>query len=275
MGKRNWLVLATLVVVVSACLYFSTKPKLESLIMVVIPAEADLLTKEQYTPLMDYLGGQVGQPIELMTVADYAAVVEAMKYGHADIARFGPFNYVLATQEAEVEAIVTAVKEDTGQPNYLAFIIAREKIIDFNGKTMAYVDVGSASGYLAPATYIQQQGIGLGEIFFAGTHSAVIEAVKNGTVDLGAIASNRYYVALEEGVIGEGEIEIVWQSELIPNSPIAVQKSMSPKLKAKITDAFLSAPRDIVEALGVGEIGYVLATDNDYDIIREIQATLK
>jgi len=250
-------------------------PTPDPLVMVVIPAEADLLTREQFAPLVDYIAGEIGQPVKLITVSDYAAVVEAMKYGHADIARFGPFSYVLATQEADVEAIVTAIKENTNAPNYYAYIIAREYITDFNGKTMAYADVGSTSGYLVPATYIQNAGIRLGEVFFAGGHGAVIEAVKNGTVDLGSVASNRYWVAIAEGVIIEDEIKVVWQSETIPNAPIAVQKSMETDLKRKVTNAFLSAPRDIVEMLNVGEIGYVVAKDSDYDPIREVQKILK
>ena len=251
------------------------RPAPDPLVIAVIPAEADMLTKAQFAPLVDYIAGEIGQPVELMTVSDYAAVVEAMKYGHADVARFGPFSYVLATQEAEVEAIATAIKGDTNAPNYHAYIIAREPITDFNGRTMAYVDVGSTSGYLVPATYIQNAAIELGEVFFAGGHGAAIEAVKNGTVDLGSVASNRYWVAVAEGIITEGEIKVVWQSEAIPNSPIAVQKSMEADLKQMITNAFLSAPRDIVEALGVGEVGYVVADDSDYDPIREVQATLK
>lgn len=278
-GRLLQVLCAIVVVAIAVALTWGNVQKLlnpepEPLIMVVIPAEAELLTKEQFAPLIDYLTEKIGQTVELMAVADYTAVVEAMKYGHADIARFGPFNYVLATQEADVEAVAVAIKKKTGKPNYRAFLIAQEVITDFNGRTMAYVDISSASGYLIPATYIQANNIELGEVFFAGSHSAVIEAIKNGTVELGAVADNRYYVALEEGVITEGEIVIVWESELIPNSPVAVQKSMDAELKQRVIEAFLSAPKNIVEELGIGETGYVIAIDSDYDPIREVQKML-
>ncbi|GAG55581.1 unnamed protein product, partial [marine sediment metagenome] len=155
----------------------------------------------------------------------------------------------IATQEADVEAIAAGIKKSSGRPDYRAIIIARadRAITDLNGKTLAYVDVGSASGYLFPSTYIAEQGIQLGEVLFAGGHGAVIQAVKNGTVDAGAIADNRYRIALEEGVIADGEFAIVWQSEPIPNSPVAVQKSMEPELKANILKALLNMPREVVE----------------------------
>lgn len=252
------------------------RPEVRPLTFVIIPAEEASLSKEQFAPFVEYLSGELGQEIRLLVVADYTAVVEAMKYGHADVARFGPFNYVLATQEAEVEAIAAGIKKKTGKPDYRSLIVARADrgITDINSKSFAYVDVASASGYLVPATYIKKQGVEFAETFFAGSHSAVIAAVKNGTVDAGAIADNRYYVALEEGIIAEGELVVLWESEPIPNSPIAVQKSMEARLKQRLLAALLDAPREVVEQCGVGEIGYALVSDGDYDIIREIQEVL-
>lgn len=269
---RKWLLMA---LVLFSVLLASCKPA-RPLTFVIIPAEEGSLSQEQFAPLVEYLTKELGREVELLTVADYTAVVEAMKYKHADVARFGPFNYVLATQEAEVEAIAAGIKAKTGQPDYKAFIVARtdRDIGDLSGHSFAYVDVGSASGYLVPATHVEQAGIELGEVLFAGTHSAVIEAVKNGTVDAGAIADNRYYVALEEKIIEEGEFTILWESEPIPNSPVAVQKSMDAQLKKRLTEALLACPREIVEATGIGEIGYAPMTDGDFDVIREIQETL-
>ncbi len=211
--------------------------------------------------------------MELILVADYTSVVEAMKYGHADVARFGPFSYVLATQEADVEAVAVAVKEKTGTPFYKSIIISATDIEDLNGKTFAYVDVASTSGYLAPATYFWREGIEPGEVFFAGSHGAVIEAVKNGTVDAGAVADNRYLTAVQEGVIAEKDFFIVWESDPIPNSPVAVQKSMDGQLKDLLITALLDAPQDIVYSTGIGEIGFVEARDSDYDIVRRMQET--
>ena len=268
---RKWLLIALVLSLLVAC-----KPA-RPLTFVIIPAEEESLSQEQFAPLVEYLTKELGREIKLLTVADYTAVVEAMKYGHADIARFGPFSYILATQEAEVEAIAAGIKMKTGLPDYKAFIVARADrgVTDLTGVSFAYADIGSTSGYLVPATYIEQEGIELGEVLFAGTHSAVIEAVKNGMVDAGAVADNRYYIALDEKIIEEGEFTILWESEPIPNSPVAVQKSMDAKLKKRLTEALLACPREIVEATAIGEIGYAPMQDSDFDVIREIQETLE
>lgn len=242
----------------------------------IVPAEEGSLSKEQFEPFIAYLSEEVGQEIKLMLVADYSAVLEALKFGHADIARVSSSGYVLAKdkEKMEIEVVAAAIKKKTGKPSYRSIIVtlADGGIYDLDGASFAYVDVGSTSGYLAPVTYILEEGIELGEIFFAGSHPAVIEAVKNGTVDAGAVADNRYYVALEEGVIAEGEFRILWESDPIFNVPVVVQSSMGVEFKSKLRQALLDAPRDIVEHTGIGEIGFVEASDSDYDQIRKMLA---
>lgn len=262
------LLLLTLVLV--GCQGKETEP----LTYVIVPAEEGSLSKEQFEPFIDYLSNALGREVELMLVSDYAAVTEAMKFGHADIARFSSSGYVVARdrEKLDIEVIAVAIKENTGQPSYKSLIVtlADGGIDNLTGASFAYVDIGSTSGYLAPATYILEEKIELGEIYFAGSHGAVIEAVRNGTVDAGAIADNRYYVALEEGIIAEGEFQILWESDPIFNVPVVTQSSMDPQLKEDLRQALLNAPRDVVEHTGIGEIGFVEATDSDYDQVRKM-----
>lgn len=269
--ERYWLVFVIVAILVVAVTYWP-RPEPEPLVFVVLPAEESSLTKEQFAPLVEYLSDGLGTEVELMTVTDYTAVIEALKYGHADFARLSSGAYIQATEEADVEVLAVAVKKKTGKPDYTSLIItlADSDVTDLNGVSLAYVDVGSTSGYLVPSTYIIKGGIELGTEFFAGSHSAVIEAVRNGTVDAGCIADNRYYVAIEEGVITEDDFTILWQSDPIPNAPIVVQCAMDPELRERLLVLFLDASQELVEHLGIGEISYVVAIDSDYDSIREI-----
>lgn len=248
--------------------------KPEPLVYAIIPAEEGSLSKEQFKPFIAYLSNRLGREIELMLVTDYTAVIEALKFGHADIARVSPVGYVLAKDKENIpiEILAVALKKATNSPSYKSILVTRadSNVHDLNGVSLAYVDVGSTSGYWAPATYILEEKIELGDIFFAGSHGAAIEAVKNGTVDVGAIANNRYNIALEEGVVAEGELRIVWESAPIFNAPVVIQSSMDAQLKKNLRQAFLDAPRDIVEHTGIGEIGFVSALDSDYDQIRKM-----
>ena len=242
--------------------------------MVVIPADDAVSTEERYQAFVDYIEAGIDMEVNLITVTDYAAVVEAMKYGHADIARFGPLNYAQATYEADIEPLVVAIKQSSGAAFYKSLIISRPDLEDLNGASFAYVDPGSGSGYGAPSVYIKDNNIELGQIVFAGSHPAVIEAVKNGSVDAGAVADNRWYTALEEGAVTEDEVKVFATTDPIPNSPWAVQADMDPKLKDDLLAVFLSMPEDIVLSLGIQETQFLEADDADYDIMRKMLEVL-
>lgn len=255
----------------------------EPLKMAVIPAGEAIAEVERYEPIAKYLREQIGKEIELVVCTDYTAVITALKIGDCDIARSGPFHYLLAVEEAKAEIIVRGVKKKTGKDAYHSYIISRadsgiKTLEDLKGKTFAFVDVASTSGYLIPQAVLKGTGIDpekdFPETFFAGSHPAVIEAVKAGQVDAGAIADNRWEDALEAGVIKEGELMIVAQSGDIPMAPTVVRSGMDPALKKKIQDAYLSMPSDVAEA-AVGTLsGYVIAVDSDYDFLRDVAKVL-
>ena len=276
MRKKTLVILALVLITgMTACLRSKDPEVLEPLVYVAVPAEDPGLARARFAPFIDYLSSRLSRPVEFMIVTDYAAVVEALKYEHADIARLGPFSYILATEEAEIEAFATGITEIHGTPSYQALIItlASKNIEDLNGASLAYVDVGSTSGYLAPSTYIMESDIELEEEFFAGTHNAVIAAVKNGTVDAGCTADIIFSTAIEEGIISADDFNIIWESEPLPGSPIVFQRSMDQSLKDAINSAFLEAPKEIVKHIGIGELGYVPVLDSDYDVIRRIMVS--
>jgi len=274
----KWLQIIALLVMVMGAAYMGwnqlIQPEEDAFIIAVNPADDAASTDELYAPFVAHLSESMHMPVKMLPVADYAAVVEALKYGHADVARLGVFSYVMATEEADVEAILVGIKQKTGT-SYRSYIITQPGVTDLNGATFAYVDVGSGSGYLAPSVHIKQEGIELGEVMFAGTHPAVIMAVKNGSVTAGAVADNRYDYAIAEGVIAEDELQIFWVSDPIPNSPWVVRKDMDPELRQRVVDAFVSMPEEVVLAAGVTEIGYAPASDEDYEYARELQMYLE
>jgi len=255
----------------------------EPLKMALIPGGEALAEVERYEPIAEYLSEQIGREVELIVATDYTAVIIAFKTGDCDIARFGPFSYLLAVEEAKVEIIVRGVKKSTGKDAYHGYIITRadsgiKTLDDIKGKTFAFVDVASTSGYLIPQAVLKGAGIDpekdFAETFFAGSHPGVIEAVKNGQVDAGAIADNRWEDALEAGVIEEGELFIVYTTDPIPMSPEVVRSGMDPVLKKKIQDAYLNMPSELSEQ-AVGKIsGYTIAVDSDYDFLREVARVL-
>jgi len=267
---------------VGCVMTFAEDPKV--LRWALIPAEEAALEMELFEPIGRYLEEQLGIPVEMTISSDYTAVVQAIKFGHAEMARFGPFNYVLATTQTKVEALVRGIKKSTGKDAYYSLIITQrysdiETLEDLKDRTFAFVDPASTSGGLVPTTALIKAGVDpetdLAERFYAGSHGAVIIAVREDKVDAGAIADNRLLDAIEAGVIRESEIVIIYRSEPICNSPIAVRSDLSESLKQRIKEVFLNMPRDLSLNYGTKCLGFVEAKDEDYNPIREIAKTLK
>jgi phosphonate transport system substrate-binding protein len=253
------------------------QPAEEPLIFVVTPDESTETMHARWEGFVAYIGEQVGRETELVVTADYAAAIEAMKYGHADVGYYGSFGYIIAAEEADIEVIVAEVSEKTGSATFRAYILARADsdimtLDDLNGKTFGFVDIGSTSGYLFPNYALIASGVELGETFFAGTHPAAIAAVKNGSVDACGTSEYKIQAALEEGIIEEGELRVLWESDPIPGPNWAVQASMAPELKQAMTDAFANMPKEVILKPGVA--GYIPATDSDFDFIRDVQAVV-
>ena len=247
----------------------------EPLRIAMIPVEGADATREQAAPWVEHMSACLDMPVELVVATDYTAVVEAMKYGHAEVGKFGAFSYTLATEEAEIEAVAKAVRK-SGEPTYHSCIFTRADsgittLEDLNGRSFAFTDPASTSGYLAPTTALRENGVTLGDTFFAGSVVGVIEAVRSGQVDAGATGYEPgYQKAIKNDVMTEEEVPVIWVSDPIPSSPIAVQKSMDPALKTRVTECIKSTPTEIVEAIHSGRIAYTDAQDSDYDYVRDM-----
>jgi phosphonate transport system substrate-binding protein len=253
----------------------------EPLVYVIPPDDQIDVLEKQWAPFVDYLSEELERPVELVIGADYAAVVEAMKYGHADIAVTGASGYAMASQEVDIEVLAAEVMVSTGEPSYRAYIITRSdsgitELSDLNGASFAFTDVGSTSGYLMPNYILAKNGIEIGEEYFGGAQFVVVEAVLNGTTDAGSIAEQYYRQGINEGIFEEGDLVILNVSEPIPGTATWVRKDMDPALKQQITDALVAVPQEVMDATGRGNDinGYAPMKDSDYDVIRDLRETL-
>lgn len=135
------------------------------------------------------LEAATGLKFEVFVPTSYAATVEAMCAAPGSSMGFIPAaGYVIANNRCGVEVEAAAVRR--GWPVYWAAYIARRDsdIRTFNdlaGKSWAYPDAGSTSGYIFPSVELGLAGIEPGELVEAGSHNNVVTAVYNGEADFG------------------------------------------------------------------------------------------
>jgi len=227
------------------------------------------------------LGKLVGVPIRVTVASDYAAVIEALRNRTADLAFVHPAGYVLANREAK--AMIVAKDQWHGNTSYTSRIYVRKEsgittLDGLRGKTIAFIDPSSASGYVYPMVMLIQKGLVQNrdpktffkDFVYAGSHDAGLLALLNGHVD--ALAS--FDQAREQYLKDPAQREkIIYVAETapIPEGGICARDGLDPALVAKLRAALLSmkgptyAP--VLKALYDID-GFEPADDREYDPVR-------
>jgi phosphonate transport system substrate-binding protein len=220
-------------------------------------------------------------PVRVTVASDYAAVIEALRNRTADLAFVHPGGYVLASREAK--AVIVARNLWHGKSSFTSRIYVRKNsgvaaLEDLRGKTIAFIDPASSSGYIYPMVLLIERGLVKNrdpktffrEVVFAGSHDAGMRALLNGHVD--ALAS--FDMAREQYLTDPAERErIVYVAETppIPEAGIAARGGLDPAVFAKVRAALLQirAPAHAALLKRLYEIdGFAPADDRDYDPVR-------
>jgi phosphonate transport system substrate-binding protein len=228
------------------------------------------------------LGQLVGLPVRVTVASDYAAVIEALRNRTADLAFVHPAGYVLANREAK--ATIVARNLWHGKATFTARIYVRKEaglktLEDLKGKTIAFVDPASSSGYIYPMVLLMQRGLVKGrdpktffrEVVFSGSHDASMQALLNGHVD--AIAS--FDMAREQYLKDPAQREkLTWVAETppIPEAGIAAREGLDPAVVNRVRAALIQMRGPAYAALlkRVYDIdGFEAAEDKDYDPVRQ------
>lgn len=186
-----------------------------------------------YRPLAQYLASRLGRPVQLRTVDSWEGLAKSLVNGETDIALMGPWGYVLANHFAEAQVVSTILYQ--GKPEYFALIVTHpdsglESIADLigakgKGRTFAFGDKGSTSGYLIPRHFFMQQGIDPEKHFSRVVytkHQAIQTQVSAGQLDAGADFNRNRTAMIEQGLIKAERSKIIWQSAPLPNDAFAV-----------------------------------------------------
>ncbi|WP_432239064.1 phosphonate ABC transporter substrate-binding protein [Herbaspirillum robiniae] len=242
-----------------------------------IPAEDSQAMLENSKAVIDSLQKQLGVTVKPFIATDYNGIIEALRAKKLDVAYLGPFSYVLATTVANVEAFSVAETKKSGKSFYKSLIITRkdsgiQNVEQLKGRTMAFVDPSSASGHLFPSAGLQKLNIDPAKYFsrviFSGSHDASILAVANKKVDAAAVADRILAAAVAKGVVQQSDLNVVWTSPDIPESPMVWRKDLDPAFKQKIAAAFGNIKDVQWGDQGVLN-GFVATNDAAYNVVRD------
>lgn len=190
-----------------------------------------------YRPLAAHLAQRLGRPVELRTVDTWEGLAKSLANGETDLALMGPWGYVLAHHFSDAQVVSTLLYQ--GKPEYFALIVTHpdsglNSVDDLlgdkgRGRTFAFGDKGSTSGYLIPFHLFQQRGIDP-EKHFARVlytkHQAIQTQVTAGQLDAGADYNRNRDTMIAQGLITAARSKVIWQSAPLPNDAFAVSAAL-------------------------------------------------
>jgi phosphonate transport system substrate-binding protein len=232
-----------------------------------------------YRPLAAHLAQRLGRPVALRTVDTWEGLAKSLSNGETDLALMGPWGYVLAQHHADARVVATILYQ--GKPEYFALIVTHPEsglnsIEDLlgakgRGRSFAFGDKGSTSGYLIPLHVFQQRGIDP-EKHFARVlytkHQAIETQVAAGQLDAGADYNRNRDAMIGQGLLAAARSKVIWQSPPLPNDAFAVSASLAGDtgFVKRLQAALLEVGPSLLPA---NYTGFVASGDTLYKPIRD------
>ena len=200
---------------------------------------------------------QLGVPVKLFTPADYDGVIQGLLGGTLDMAWLGASAYakiyMTDAKAVEVELTKQNLNDSTG---YYSIAFARKdsgitSMEDTKGKSFAFAEPNSTSGYLVPAAELTAKYGPLDKFFsevkMSGGHEQTIVGVNNGDFAAGVswadgvgnwedgYSSGAFRKAADAGLVDMNNLVELWRSSLIPEGPMVVRAALPADVKEKVT----------------------------------------
>lgn len=216
--------------------------------------------QSQAADLDRFLEQETGYNIEIYVPTSYAGVVEALRFGQADVAFMSAWPIYLAVEKAgaslelaEVRQVVIGndLQEET---YYYSYWVTKpdapyDSLEDLRGKKAAFPSPLSTSGYVIPMKTLVDEGLVtvpqdgavdpktfFSDVHFAGGYAQAWESLKNGQVDVSIIAGD-----VSESLYRDvrANTKVIHEQGPIPSHGVVFSKDIDPEVKQNLKAAML------------------------------------
>jgi phosphonate transport system substrate-binding protein len=237
------------------------------------------------------LADALGIDVEIFEGTEYAVGTEAMRAGKLDVSMVTPMSYFQATRVTSIEPLVTTVS--IGADPYKTIFITKSDRDDINsledlrGKTFAFVDPASSSGYMYPKAHLLKS-LGLetdqlespdyffDTVAFSGKHDASVMGVVMGDYDAAGVSLTTINKMAEAGLVNKDDIKSIGETELIPNPCFIMRSELPQDLKDKLLEFYLGYEDETYfETLySDPNTRFIEAKESDYAVVKDMIALL-
>jgi phosphonate transport system substrate-binding protein len=234
----------------------------QKLVVAIQPTQASTEMLQKAKPLEEYLEGSIGNvDVEIYVPLSQSGVIEALRFGQADVAFMGAWPAQLAVEMAGGELVAAEVREvlidgkkveDTYYFSY--WVVKKDSPLStmqsLQGKRACFPSAVSGSGYVGPMGKMVQLNLlakpdkgkevdpkkFFGEVLFGGGYQQCWEALKAGQVDVTIIAGDVSETLYREVL---DNTKVLEQQGPLPSHGVVVSKSLNGEMRTKVTDALV------------------------------------
>jgi phosphonate transport system substrate-binding protein len=232
--------------------------------------------------LEQFLEERTGYDIQIYVPLSYSGVIEALRFGQADVALMSAWPSYLAVNRANASLELAEVREViindtfTDATYYFSYWVTRpdspaNNLEELRETRVAFPNPLSTSGYVMPMYALINQSLiqvepeqevdpesFFSEVLFAGGYAQAWEALRNGLVDVSIIAGDvseeLYFEVLNN-------TKVIHEQGPIPSHGVVFNNDIDPSVKENLKAALLEIGnddssrqimRDLVSAIFVG-----------------------
>lgn len=256
-----------------------TKPKIT---IAILPTQQAEEIMPRANELENFLESRVNADVDVYVPMSYSAVVEALRFGHAQVGLMSAWPMAASAKLAGTDVVLSEVREviidgeKTNQTYYYSYYVVMKnssytKLEDLKGKRAVYASLTSTSGYLFPVAKLVEKGLiskpsqgteadpreFFDTVATPGGYGPAWDTLKRGQADVGVIAgdvSEKLFSEIQENT------RIIETQGPIPSHGVVFSKSLQEPQRSELINAFmeLNKPenrdlmRKLVSAIFVG-----------------------
>jgi phosphonate transport system substrate-binding protein len=212
----------------------------------IAPRSSDEL-KASWGPFVEQLGSAIHFPIELRTYAEVSELTAAFVKGSVDVAWMGNVP-ALTVVESGAGSVFAQMVTKVGGNGYNSILVVRDdsprrslrEVLDQASQLrFGDGDLESTSGHLIPLYFaFQKSGINSpSEVFKTvthGSHQKNLAMVARREVDVATANTEELRIFQQEFPVLARNVRVVWESPLIPQSPLVWRTSLPTDLRRRI-----------------------------------------
>lgn len=237
----------------------------ETVTVAILPTANAADIQSQATDLSNFLEKETGYNINIYVPTSYAGVVEALRFGQADVAFVSAWPAYLAVEKAGATLELAEVRQVvigenlTEETYYYSYWVTKpdapyNNLEDLKGARVAFSSPLSTSGYVMPMNKLVEEGLVtvpeggavdpktyFSEVLFAGGYGQAWEALKNDQVDVSIIAGD-----VSESLYREvlANTKVIDEQGPIPSHGVVFSKDIDPEVKQNVKAAMLKLGQD-------------------------------